>query len=81
MKETREYEVTICDICEKRDAQRKCVCGKDICGDCGVEISSLGFWDVSDKARRFGDICRSHIEPEVLNRCQRTMQQYLRRRK
>jgi hypothetical protein len=39
MKQKREVEEVICDICGKEGAYRQCViCGKDVCQNCNYEL-------------------------------------------
>lgn len=72
MKKNKTIKVRVCDVCGE-ETNAKCVCGKDICGNCGFIIKKLTTWSgenyilfATTASEEIGIICRSHIDCKIL---------------
>ena len=77
MRIKKTIEVIMCDVCEGREANHKCPCGKDICSDCGIQVgSAANSFSNADALvigdhpsyKPYGTICRLHIDTEILKK-------------
>jgi len=70
MEKLKSVQVTICDTCKENETDKKCICGKDVCGECGYELSrfysGLGYLIIGGNNEPNVYICRSHIDKSVL---------------
>ena len=67
MKKTKEYDVVVCDECNREDAFPCMICGKDLChGHMNVFVDTDGSWGLPNGSysllAKGYCLCPKHIE-------------------